>query len=55
MLNSLLHNAELLMTLRKNALENIVGKRENADNQHFLSFPINGLNPKKDLFHILSN
>ena len=27
------------MTLKKRAFENIVGKRENADNQHFLLFP----------------
>ena len=27
------------MTLKKKALENTVGKRENAGNQHFLRFP----------------
>ena len=27
------------MTLEKNPFENIVGKGENADNQHFLLFP----------------
>ena len=27
------------MTLTKKAFENIVGKGENADNQHFLLFP----------------
>ena len=29
----------LLMALKKKAFENIVGKGENADNQHFLLFP----------------
>ena len=29
----------LLMTLKKKALENTVGKGENAGNQHFLLFP----------------
>ena len=28
------------MTLKKQALENIVGKWENAGNQHFLLFPL---------------
>ena len=27
------------MTLKKEAFENIVGKEENAGNQHFLLFP----------------
>ena len=31
--------SRLLMTLRKEAFENISGKGENADNQHFLLFP----------------
>ena len=32
--------SQLLMTLGKeDAFENILGKRENADNQHFLLFP----------------
>ena len=31
--------SQLLMTLRKEAFENIVGKGENAGNQHFLLFP----------------
>ena len=30
---------QLLMTLRKEAFENILGKGENAGNQHFLFFP----------------
>ena len=29
----------LLMALRKKSVKNIVGKRENAGNQHFLHFP----------------
>ena len=31
--------SQLLMTLGKNPFENIVGKGENAGNQHFLLFP----------------
>ena len=31
--------SQFLMTLRKKSFENIVGKAENADNQHFLLFP----------------
>ena len=31
--------SQLLMTLRKEAFENIFGKAENAGNQHFLLFP----------------
>ena len=31
--------SQLLMTLKKKALENAAGKGENADNQHFLLFP----------------
>ena len=31
--------SRLLTTLEKNALENTVGKEENAGNQHFLLFP----------------
>ena len=31
--------SQLLTTLRKKALENTVGKGENAGNQHFLLFP----------------
>ena len=31
--------SRLLMTLKKKAFENIVGKGENAGNQHFLPFP----------------
>ena len=31
--------SRLLTTLRKNAFENIMGKGENAGNQHFLLFP----------------
>ena len=39
-INSLPHNPDfLLTTLRKTHLENIVGKGENAGNQHFLLFP----------------
>ena len=38
-LNSLPHNPNILMTQRKKTLENIVGKGENAGNQHFLLFP----------------
>ena len=36
---SLYHTIPLLMTLRRKAFENIVGKGENADNEHFLLFP----------------
>ena len=38
LLNSLQHNPDLT-TLRKKPFENIVGKGENAGNQHFLFFP----------------
>ena len=31
--------SRLLMTLKKKALENTVGKGQNADNKHFLLFP----------------
>ena len=31
--------SKLLLTLRKKPYENIVGKGENAGNQHFLFFP----------------
>ena len=31
--------SQLLTTLKKNPFENIVGKGENAGNQHFLLFP----------------
>ena len=31
--------SRLLLTLKKKAFENIVGKEENAGNQHFLPFP----------------
>ena len=31
--------SQLLMTLKKDPFENIVGKKENAGNQYFLFFP----------------
>ena len=37
---SLLHFLSVLKVLKKKALENIVGKGENAGNQHFLLFPL---------------
>ena len=37
--NPLPHESQLLMTLKKKAFENTVGRRENAGNQHFLLFP----------------
>ena len=38
--NHLPHNDYYrLMTQRKNAIENVVGKGENASNQHFILFP----------------
>ena len=37
--NSWPHNPDFLTTLRKKTFENIVGKGENAGNQHFLLFP----------------
>ena len=36
---SLLHHPNIITSLKKKALENIVGKGENAGNQHFLLFP----------------
>ena len=36
---TLYHTSRLLTTLRKKPFENIVGKGENAGNQHFLFFP----------------
>ena len=36
---TLSYTIQLLMTLDKKALENIVGKGENAGHQHFLLFP----------------
>ena len=33
------HNPDFLTTLKKKAFEYIVGKEENAGNQHFLVFP----------------
>ena len=38
-INSLLHNPDFSTTLKYRAFENIVGKGENAGNQHFLLFP----------------
>ena len=38
-LKSLPHKPRFLMMLKKRAFENIVGKGENAGNQHFLLFP----------------
>ena len=38
-INSLPHNPDLLMTLRNRPVGDIVGKGENAGNQHFLLFP----------------
>ena len=38
-LNPLPHKPDFLTPLEKKALENIVGKRENAGIQHFLLFP----------------
>ena len=35
----LYHTIRLLTTLKKKPFENIVGKGENADNQHFLLLP----------------
>ena len=37
--NPLPHNPDFLTTLKKTPFENIVGKWENAGNQHFLIFP----------------
>ena len=44
----------LLMTLRKKPFENIVGKGENAGNQHF-SFFHKGFYPIEDRNHLFSN
>ena len=43
---TLYHTIPTLTTLRKKPIENIVGKGENAGNQHFLLFPM--------MFYILS-
>ena len=37
--HNLSHKSQLLTILRKKTFENIVGKGENADYQHFLLFP----------------
>ena len=39
LVNSFPHNSRLLTSLEKKAFEKIVGKGENAGNQHFLLFP----------------
>ena len=38
-MSPLLLNPDFFTTSRRNAFENIVGKRENAGKQHFLFFP----------------
>ena len=38
-IKSLSYNPELLSTLKMEAFENIVGKDEKVDNQHFLFLP----------------
>ena len=42
--------SQLFMTLRKKAFESIVGKGENAGNQHFLLFPQCFLPASKRIF-----
>ena len=39
MLKSLPHIPEILQPFRKRPFQNILGKGENADNQHFLLLP----------------
>ena len=41
--------SRLLMTLKKKAFENIVGKEENGGNQHFLLFPQRFLSVPKQM------
>ena len=43
------------MPLRKKPFENIVGKGENAGNQHFLLFPHNAFYLLVGKFDVLSN
>ena len=45
------HTIQPLMTLRKEAWENIEGKGENAAKQHFLLFPLCFLFIKKPHFN----
>ena len=51
---SLPYNTLLFITLRKKTFEKIVGKGENAGNQHFLLFPQSFL-PVRDKNHHFNN
>ena len=53
--DSLPHNPDFLTTLRRMPLVKIVGKGENAGNQHFLFFPHNVFYPVKNRNHYFSN
>ena len=47
--------SRLLTTMKKKTFENIVGKEQNAGNQHFLLFPQYVLPYKKYIYDDFSN